>query len=380
MAAGCDPGELGIESIIIRREATRAEVSQNAHDQAATRLGRLLYGFRRRYHTDQYALKGDRRRYRAMLGNDFDLVFAYRIGAAVWVDSIFGNEKPPRSVVDFDDIESLALARSSAGKISSRFWRMMVRRYIAELIRTEKRLVQDWTLTLVCSEHDAALLRQRGSYALPVPNAVQFPLVVPEPSGNGTRILFVGTLSYRPNVDGIIWFVNQVWPAVRALLGERTSLAIVGFDPHPEVLSLGGVAGVTVLGQIGDLAPVYAATNLVIVPIFSGSGTRTKILEAFSFQRAIVTTTLGCEGLMLEAGYHAAIADTAADFGQAIIALATASSKRQVLARNGHEYGLKNFSDQVVAASFERTIEGVMAPANNGTWSDGNKTRKFRRA
>jgi len=348
-SVGHDLSQLTVSRIIVRREPTLAEVTQARHDRATTRPARFLHAIRRRYNTDQFARRQDKRRYRSLLKDKFDLVFAFRIGAAVWIDSVLGKRKPQRAIVDFDDIESLALARNTAAHRKSLFWRWKLHTYISQLARTEDRLASSWPVTLVCSRHDVQLLNRRGHKAIAVPNAVQFNAVPTEVDTARLQLLFVGTLSYRPNADGIIWFVQNVWPSLHRRLQGRVDLKIVGFDPPNDVVELGSHPDVEVLGPVDDLAPVYAACNVVIVPIFSGSGTRIKILEAFAFSRPIVTTPIGCEGLDLIHDYHAMIAQTDDAFVDVITELAHSPGKRRAIALAGREYGVENFSHTVVS-------------------------------
>lgn len=356
LSEGRLPQELAVTEIIARRERTHAEVTQEAYSTARTAAARLFGALRRRYDTDQVALPRDRARYREMLADRFDMIFAFRIGSAVWLDSVLGNSKPGLAIVDFDDIESLALARNSAGNVSSRFWRFMIRRYVRRLGRIEKQLSETWLRILVCSDHDVEVLRKRKQPALAIPNAVHFPEHIPDAPHDGLHILFVGTLNYRPNVEGIVWFVREVWPAIRAHAGMSAKLTIVGFDPTQEVLALGASQGVDVQGPVDDLSTVYGACNLVIAPIFSGGGTRIKILEAFSYKRAIVTTPLGCEGLDLTPGRHAQVAQSAPEFAKAVLELANDRAASDEMARHGYEFGIARYSHKAIAAHFEKAI------------------------
>lgn len=359
-ASGFDPATAGIARLLIRTEPTRADLSQQAYEEADNPVSRLIHGLRRRYDTDQYVLKKDRDRYRERLGRDYDLVFAFRIGAAVWASSVYGDDLPGISIVDFDDIESLALARNSAGRSHSLFWQFMIGRYIARLRQTEDRLSRSWDMVLTCSKHDAGLLEKRGYRVDVIPNAISFAKTAPPIVTEPLQILFIGTLSYRPNADGITWFVDEVWPEIYREMAGRVTLVIAGFDPPAEILALGEREGVSVAGPVDDLHPLYAASSIIVSPIFSGSGTRIKIIEAFAFERAVVTSSIGCEGLELEGGLHAEIADTPQDFARAVLRLARSPAARQQIARQGREFGLRHFSAEGTAARFRRIVTQAM--------------------
>jgi glycosyltransferase involved in cell wall biosynthesis len=130
-----------------------------------------------------------------------------------------------------------------------------------------------------------------------------------------------------------------------------------------------GANGIRVLGNVADLAEVYAAANIVIVPLFAGSGTRIKVIEAAAMQRAIISTTLGCEGLDLVAGKHIEIADDPATFADAAIRLATNPERRKILAEAACRHAETLFSIEQVRADLKRKITEKIAKAQQSTLS-----------
>lgn len=117
--------------------------------------------------------------------------------------------------------------------------------------------------------------------------------ICPEDSN---RLLFVGSLKYAPNVQGLLWFVNSIFPA---LLAQRPSvqLSIVGRNPADSVLELKKHPNIDLHINVPDVAPYYASCKAVVVPLLSGSGTRIKILEAMLNRRPVIATPVGYEGL-----------------------------------------------------------------------------------
>lgn len=129
----------------------------------------------------------------------------------------------------------------------------------------------------------------------------------PEPA---LDLVFVGTLGYRPNYLGILWFLNEVLP----LIGQEIKVAIVGSNPPPALLEQQNPQ-VEVFADVDQVTSFYQSAKLAIVPLHSGSGTRTKILEAWSHGLPVVSTTLGAEGIeMNDAGI---LADSASEFAAA---------------------------------------------------------------
>ena len=148
------------------------------------------------------------------------------------------------------------------------------------------------------------------------------------------RIVFTGSLEYYPNVDAVLFFAKNCWPRIRAKLPGAT-WQIVGKNPLPEVEQLAELPGVHVAGSVEDTRPYIASSQIAIAPLAIGSGTRLKILEAFAMRKAVVSTSIGCEGLMIEPGKHLLVADQPEAFADAVIGLLGNQSRRQALGLAG---------------------------------------------
>lgn len=132
------------------------------------------------------------------------------------------------------------------------------------------------------------------------------------------RIVFTGTMDYYPNINAVLFFAEHCWPLIRAHVPTAT-WQIVGRNPSPEVRNLVELPGVSVTGSVADVRPFLAESAVAIVPLLIGSGTRLKILEALAMEKAVVSTSVGCEGLSLVPGKHLLVADQADAFAQAVV-------------------------------------------------------------
>lgn len=151
------------------------------------------------------------------------------------------------------------------------------------------------------------------------------------------QVIFTGTMDYYPNTQAALYFARHCWPHIREQVPTATWL-IVGKNPPLEVRRLATkLHGVTVTGTVPDVQPYLLASAIAIAPIQVGSGTRLKILEALAAQKAVVSTTIGCEGLTVIAGKHLAVADTPEAFVQAVVALMQNPSMRTALGNAGRE-------------------------------------------
>ncbi len=143
-------------------------------------------------------------------------------------------------------------------------------------------------------------------------------------------LLFSGKMDYRPNVDAVLWFADEVWPRI---LAKRpfTTWAIVGQKPHPRLKRLHGLNGVTVTGWVSRVQPYLAGARMYIMPFRIGSGTRLKLIEAMASGKPIVSTPMGAEGFPVKNGRELLIAEGAEEMETAVLSLLNDSITREQL-------------------------------------------------
>jgi glycosyltransferase involved in cell wall biosynthesis len=210
---------------------------------------------------------------------------------------------------------------------------------------------------LVCSEDDRRILGYDNVRVLP--NCVDLPEKAP--SGEfevPQRLLFIGKLDYHPNVDAVLFFCQTIFPLIRQV-EPRAHLYIVGRDPPAEIRALHTGTDVVVTGTVPDTTPYFNAAGIVIVPLRTGGGTRVKILEAFAHRKAVVSTTIGCEGLAVEQGVHLYQADTPRDFAARCVALMSDASMRRALGIAGRELVESHYSQAVFQGTVRRCVSEV---------------------
>lgn len=174
----------------------------------------------------------------------------------------------------------------------------------------------------ICSQHHKTILERRFDKRklFVIPNIVRsretFPL---RESGPSINLLFVGSLVYLPNDDAVRWITNEIMPLAQlSLKNKKIKLTVVGKNP-PSCMKSEAAGGKLILhGDVDNVSPFYEFADIVLVPIRAGGGTRIKILEAFSFGRPVISTTVGAEGLLINNGQHLLIADTAEQFAEKI--------------------------------------------------------------
>ena len=172
------------------------------------------------------------------------------------------------------------------------------------------------------------------------------------------RIIFTGAIDYYPNTDAVLFFSQQCWPLIRAQVPAVT-WQIVGKNPPPQVQRLASLPGVTVTGPVSDVRPYLASATVAIAPILIGSGTRLKILEAFAMRKAVVSTSIGCEGLAVEPGKHLLVADRPVAFAQAVVELLRDAEKRSKLEGAGRSLVEAEYSWEQCGARLLRILEKI---------------------
>ncbi len=162
-------------------------------------------------------------------------------------------------------------------------------------------------------------------------------VIVPSPK----EVLFLGSLSYLPNMEGLFWFLDHVYPRIK----DKVRLTVAGSSPAQEVKDRLNEHKITLHDTPLDLRPIYLSTSILLVPLLSGSGTRGKILEALMYSRAVLTTSIGVEGLHLGEGEGIIVADGAENYVKSIEAwVALNQDERQHLVNQGRSAVIKSYT------------------------------------
>ncbi|HEV8385525.1 MAG TPA: glycosyltransferase [Candidatus Acidoferrales bacterium] len=170
------------------------------------------------------------------------------------------------------------------------------------------------------------------------------------------NLVFVGSMDWHPNEDGIFWFVREVWPRVRQAV-PHANLTVVGKNPSARLKALAASdATVEITGTVPDVRPYLARAEAAIVPLHIGGGTRIKIFEAMSMERAVLSTTLGAEGLPVVPGRDILLEDEPEGFARAAAFLLCDAGRRDALARAAHEKVVRDHSWDTVAERMEEIL------------------------
>lgn len=175
-------------------------------------------------------------------------------------------------------------------------------------------------------------------------------------------VVFTGSMDWMPNEDGIFYFVQDILPRIRKEIPDA-SLLVVGRNPSSRLVELGRTTkGVEVTGKVDDIRPYLQHGSVYIVPLRVGSGTRLKIFEAMAMGKAVVSTSIGAEGLPVRPGRDVLIADNSEEFAGAVVGLLRDRVRRSELGRAARQLVAQQHGWDSVARHFESALETLVRP------------------
>ena len=203
--------------------------------------------------------------------------------------------------------------------------------------RYERVLSPKFDAVTCTSDIDAAVFQQHCTTdAIKIiPNGVDITHYLPDFTSEApAHLIYIGSMDWYPNEDAVAFFADEVLPLIQEKV-SNVIFSIVGGNPSASVRKLAEREGVVVTGRVPEIKPYFAEATVFVVPLRIGSGTRLKILEALAMGKAIVSTTVGAEGLDLRDGEEIFIADEPTAFADAVTRLLMDSELRRRIGENG---------------------------------------------
>lgn len=219
-------------------------------------------------------------------------------------------------------------------------------------------------LFLACSEQDVSKLEnlnKKKINGIVVPNGVAAfsKPFVRNKKETYNHILFCGSLDYKPNKIGILWFYKRVWPKIISKI-PYLKLIIIGKGSHKGYEDLISNDSVEFIGEVEDVAPFYKDSYIAVAPLLEGSGTRLKILEAMSFGNPVVSTSKGIEGIDFKKEVHALVADDEDSFSAQILYILANIEKGEVMRRNARKLIENNYSWETIGSNLKKNLESIL--------------------
>ena len=316
--------QLGIQVHLVPNAPTLPRVS----------LGTLLKAFLKRQPITvaRYDLPAYRQKFRELVAPEtFDLVHYEMFHTAQ-----FHTETRLPGVLSQQNVDS-AIWRRLCGETDNPFYKFAYWTQQLAFQRYERVLSPKFDAVTCTSDIDAIVFQRhcaKGGIEI-IPNGVDVAHYQPDfTSEVPAHLIYIGSMDWYPNEDAVGFFADEVLPRIQANVPD-VRFSIVGGNPSARVQKLAEREGVVVTGRVPEIKPYFAEATVFVVPLRIGSGTRLKILEALAMGKAIVSTSVGAEGLDLKDGEEIFIADEPAAFADAVTRLLTDTSLRRRVGENG---------------------------------------------
>jgi glycosyltransferase involved in cell wall biosynthesis len=263
------------------------------------------------------------------------------------------------------NIESVIPRRhfeASRNPIAKFFWWLQWRR----MERYEKEACSKFNGVVTVSDNDRDILERefgaKNVFTIPTGVDTQFFSPREEPV-NENSLVFTGSMDWLPNEDAIRFFAHEILGKIKCAI-PTVRLTVVGRNPSQGLIKeLEAYPEITVTGRVDDVRPFISSHALYIIPLRIGGGTRIKAYEAMAMGKAVVSTTMGVEGLPVKNGQHVVLADDAETFAQAIVKLLQQYECSEALALRGMDFVRRNFSWGKAAQVFAKACQEIAAYA-----------------
>jgi sugar transferase (PEP-CTERM/EpsH1 system associated) len=328
------------------------------------------------YAVGKYRSRAYARRFRELVSErPFDLIVCDFLPPAVNLPA----RLPAPGVLFTHNVEA-EIWRRHAETATGLAARLLYRAQHRRMLAFEERTLRRFDGVLAVSDAD------RNTFARLYPGAVKRPIEVvatgvdtqffaPAPSAsNGRGLVFTGSMDWLPNEDAMRYFCRDILPLIRAREPE-VSLSIVGRAPTPAVQKLAAEHGILVTGRVDDVRPFMKEASVYIVPLRIGGGTRLKIFEAMAMGKAVVSTTVGAEGLPVRNGEHVLLADEPDAFADAVVRLLGDTAARRSLEAAARALVVARYDWSAVAGELE---EALIRFATDGRVAESFITRTGR--
>ena len=317
------------------------------------------------YAVAKYRSAAFRERLRALLEEEtFDLIVCDFLFPAVNLP----KRLPCPAVIFTHNVESEIWRRhaeTKAGAIGRQLYGVQYRRMLRYEGGTLRRF--DGVLAVSDADRDTFARLYPGAIAGPVhvvPTGVDTeyfaPVQIPNPESQipYRSLIFTGSMDWLPNEDAMLYFCSQILPLIRADEPD-VRVSIVGRAPTPAVRKLADDPAVHVTGRVDDVRPYMRDAAVYMVPLRIGGGTRLKIFEAMAMGKAVVSTTVGAEGLPVTPGEHLMLADDPVSFARAVVGLLRDEHRRDHIGSAARALVVEQYDGSAVAGTLEDALTRI---------------------
>ena len=297
----------------------------------------------------RYDLPAYRQQFKALIATDtFDLIHYEMFHTAQ-----FRTETDLPGVLSQQNVDS-AIWRRLCGETVNPFYKFAYWTQQLAFQRYERVLSPKFDAVTCTSDIDAAVFQRHCAEDVIeiIPNGVDVAHYQPDFSAEApAHLIYIGSMDWYPNEDAVSFFADEVLPQIHTEVPE-VKFSIVGGNPSARVQKLAEKEGIVVTGRVPEIKPYFAEATVFVVPLRIGSGTRLKILEALAMGKAIVSTSVGAEGLDLKDGEEIFIADEPTVFAEAVTRLLKDPPLRRRIGESGRarveqDYDWRSISEKL---------------------------------
>lgn len=275
----------------------------------------------------------------------FDVIHVDTIALAQFLDQSWTIP----TVLTHHNIESQLMERR-AGAENGLLARMYLRRETRKLLTYEAEMSGMFDVNVFVAQTDEQTLMGRvpGLHTAIVPNGVDIEYFTPNQGKDWPALVYTGGMNMFANRDAVLFFLGEIWPLIRNQVPD-VRFFVVGQDPPKELLELAARdPQVIVTGYVNDVRPLVWDATVYVVPLRVGGGTRLKVLDAMAMGKAMVSTSIGCEGLEVRPDEHLLVADSPEQFSDKTVKLLRDPSRRGTLGRNARELVEQRYSWRMI--------------------------------
>lgn len=274
--------------------------------------------------------------------------------------AISESKSRPKLIMDFMDLDSDKWKQYSDSSTFPMKW--IYRREFKLLSKYEQKIYRFFNICFFISQAEVDLFCQNNECTekpLAIGNGIEdesFTPAIHPPENDDPVFIFTGVMDYKPNIDSVLWFTENVWPKVTKKYPEAKFI-IAGMNPVSGILDLTNVKGIDVTGFVDDILPYYHQSDFFIAPLRIARGVQNKVLQAFSCGLPVIASSMGAEGIDYTDGKDILIADTADAFFDSIERLINNKILCQSLKENALKLVKNHYSWDVKLTPLEKILK-----------------------
>ena len=294
---------------------------------------------------------------RIVASGDIDVIHVDTLGLVPFVDKL--REVP--CVLTHHNIESMLMGRRA--EVETRTLAKWFLEREAEKLRSYERAVSrrfDANILVSGTDEQALCSAVPEVITSVVSNGVDTDYFTPQGEQDSLTLIYTGGLNMFANLDAVLFFLREIWPLVSA---EEPSVRfmVIGQDPPHELREMGKRdPRIEVMGYVADVRPFVTQAAVYVVPLRVGGGTRLKVLDAMAMGKAIVSTSVGCEGIHASPGEHLLVVDNPAHFARTVIDLLRNRTRRVLLGQAARRLVETCYAWPIIGRALQNTYKAAI--------------------